>query len=86
MCPSTLAPPCLVPASSHATSHRTVLCCVLCRKKQHKFMYPLLSDPSLETLAALGATNGSRDAVLRSHIIIEKGGRVSERGARERCE
>mmetsp|Transcript_27477 Transcript_27477/g.81452 ORF Transcript_27477/g.81452 Transcript_27477/m.81452 type:complete len:223 (-) Transcript_27477:114-782(-) len=44
-------------------------------KTKNQFPYTLLCDPSLEALKALGVLQGK--SVMRSHIFVEKGGKVA---------
>lgn len=46
-------------------------------KKEHNFGYPLLSDESLQVLQQLGSSPDGK-TITRSHIIIEKGGKISD--------
>ncbi|CAD7704785.1 unnamed protein product [Ostreobium quekettii] len=46
-------------------------------KAKHNFKYPLLSDTTFEVMASLGVTKGDK-RINRSHIIVEKGGKIKE--------
>ncbi|KAI8808124.1 thioredoxin-like protein [Cladochytrium replicatum] len=43
-------------------------------KKKHNFQYHLLSDPHFSVQTAFGVASGKK--VSRSHIVIEKGGKI----------